>query len=345
MGASVLPLLSIGQLAQMVDGKVLGNAELTINGARPLAEAGAHDVTFVADDKHQKDLIKTHAAAILAKPGFSHNGATIIEVAQPFLAFLKTFEYFHPATAAPRAMIDARAFVHPTASLGEECYIGPFVSVGADSILGKDCCLHAGVTVGQNCQLGDECTLYPHAVMYDGCKLGHRVILHAHVVIGADGFGYRIEQGRHIKIPQLGGVEIEDDVEIGAGTTIDRGTFEPTRIGQGTKIDNLVQIGHNCKIGKHNMIVSQVGIGGSSTTGDYVVIAGQVGVADHVNIGDQAVLGAKAGVPSDIPAKMKVLGAPARPEREAKVILLSLDKIPEMRQDLRKIKQHLGMTG
>jgi len=345
MGASIIPLLSIEQLAQMVDGKVVGNRELTITGARPLAEAGPHDVTFIADEKHQKDLTKTHAAAILARAGFSHNGSTIIEVAQPFLAFLKTFEYFHPAAPAPRAMIDPRAYVHPTAKLGEGCYIGSFVSIAANTVLGKDCRIHAGVTIGQDCQVGDGCTLYPQVVIYDGCRLGHRIILHAHVVIGADGFGYRMEQGRHIKIPQLGGVEIENDVEIGAGTAIDRGTFEPTRIGEGTKIDNLVQIGHNCKIGKHNMIVSQVGIGGSSTTGDYVVIAGQVGVADHVNIGDQAVLGAKAGVPSDIPAKTKVLGAPARPEREAKVILLSLDKIPEMRQDLRKIKQHLGMTG
>ncbi len=343
--ATILPLLRVGQLAHMVGGVVKGDPELPISGARPLFEAGPQDISFLADEKHQRDLTHTRAAAIIAKPGFNHNGTTIVEVPNPFLAFLQTYEHFHPAPPSLEPVIDPRSVVHPTAQLGQGCHIGSFVNIGANSVIGKNCVLHNGVSVGRSCILGNDCLLYPHAVVYDGCKLGHRVILHAHVVIGADGFGYRMDQGKHLKIPQRAGVEIEDDVEIGAGTAVDRGTFEPTRIGQGTKIDNMVQIGHNCRIGKHNLIVSQVGIGGSSSTGDYVVIAGQVGIADHVQIGDQAVLGAQCGVPSDIPAKTRVLGAPARPEREAKMILLSMDKIPELRQDVRKIKQHLGLTG
>jgi UDP-3-O-[3-hydroxymyristoyl] glucosamine N-acyltransferase len=162
-------------------------------------------------------------------------------------------------------------------------------------------------------------------------------------VLGADGFGYRPHGGRHVKVPQLGHVEVGDDVEIGACTTIDRGTFAATRIGEGTKIDNLVQVAHNCRIGRHNLLVSQMGIAGSSTTGDHVVAAGQVGIVDHVHIGDRVVIGAKAGVTGDIPTGERVLGAPATPEREQKRILISLEKLPEMRRDLRRIKQHLGI--
>jgi UDP-3-O-[3-hydroxymyristoyl] glucosamine N-acyltransferase len=198
--------------------------------------------------------------------------------------------------------------------------------------------------IGRHCRLGDDVTLYPNAVLYDGTVLGSRVIVHANAVVGADGFGYRFQGGRHVKVPQFGHVEIGDDVEIGACTTVDRGTFQATRIGEGTKIDNLVQVGHNCHIGKHNLLVSQMGIAGSSSTGDYVVIAGQVGIADHVHIGDRVLIGAKAGVTKDVPAGERMLGAPATPEREQKRILMSLEKLPEIRRELRRLKQHLGMT-
>lgn len=343
--AAILPLLRASQVAEMVNGTVVGNAEAPITGARALLEAGEHDLSFVADDRQQRLLDKTRAAALLTKPGMRHGSTVIIEVDDPFTAFLKVYQHFHPELPAYESHIDPRAVIDPTASIGEGCYIGPNVVVGAGSIVGDNVVLHAGATIGRHCRVASHTTLYPQVVVYDGCTLGQRVIVHAHAVIGADGFGYKLVNGKHVKIPQMAGVDIGDDVEIGAGTMIDRGTFEPTMVGAGTKIDNMVQIGHNCRIGKHNLLVSQVGIGGSSTTGDYVVMAGQVGVADHVHIGDQAVLGAQAGVPSDIPAKTRVLGAPARPERDAKVILLTLDKLPEIRSDVKKIKQHLGMTG
>jgi UDP-3-O-[3-hydroxymyristoyl] glucosamine N-acyltransferase len=173
--------------------------------------------------------------------------------------------------------------------------------------------------------------------------LGHRVIIHANSVIGADGFGYRLQGGKHVKVPQLGNVEIDDDVEIGACTTIDRGTFHATRIGKGSKIDNLVQIGHNCRIGSHNLLIGQVGIAGSTSTGDYVVAAGQVGIVDHVHIGAGSVIGAKSGVTKDIPAGQRWFGIPANPERDQKRRLSSLDKLPEMRKDIRVIMKHLGL--
>src|SRR5262249_54181609 len=177
---------------------------------------------------------------------------------------------------------------------------------------------------------GAGVTLSPNAVLYDGTILGNRVIVHANAVLGADGFGYRLQGGRHVKVPQLGHVEIGDDVEIGACTTIDRGTFQATRVGEGTKVDNLVQVGHNCAIGRHNLFVSQMGIAGSSSTGDYVVVAGQVGIVDHVHIGDRTMIGAGSGVPGDVPSDQCVLGAPARPIREQKRILVTLDKLPDM---------------
>jgi UDP-3-O-[3-hydroxymyristoyl] glucosamine N-acyltransferase len=229
------------------------------------------------------------------------------------------------------------------AVIGPDASIFPFAVVGEGTVVGARCQLHSGVVIGRNCRIGDDVILYPNAVLYDGTVLGQRVIVHANAVLGADGFGYRLQKGRHVKVPQLGLVEIGDDVEIGACTTIDRGTFQATTVGPGTKIDNLVMVGHNCQVGGHNLIVSQVGIAGSCTTGDYVVLAGQVGIADHVHIGDRSVIGARAGVPKDVPADQRMLGAPATPEREQKRILMSLDKLPDIRRDVRRIKEHLGI--
>jgi UDP-3-O-[3-hydroxymyristoyl] glucosamine N-acyltransferase len=211
-------------------------------------------------------------------------------------------------------------------------------------VLGARCRIHAHAVIGRYCRLRDDVTVYPGAVLYDGTTLGDRVIIHANAVLGADGFGYRLQNGRHVKVPQLGGVALGNDVEIGACTTIDRGTFQTTQVGDGSKLDNMVQVGHNCRIGKHNLVVSQVGLAGSCTTGDYVVLAGQVGIVDHVHIGDRTIIGAQSGVPSDVPADQQVLGAPARPLRDQKRILITMEKLPGMARDIRRIKQKLGMT-
>lgn len=342
----------VTQLAELVQGRVHGDERLIV-AACPMNEAGPDDITFIENERNLRHLKKCQARTALVPAALIERRAelvscdgtplTLIEVADPLMAFVAIVRLLHGESVEPPPSIAPHAVVHPTAQVGPDVTLYPFAVIGAGSIVGARCRIYSGVVVGRNCRLGDDVVLHPHAVLYDGTFLGNRVIVHANAVLGADGFGYRLQDGRHVKMPQMGNVEIGDDVEIGAGTTIDRGTFEATRIGAGTKIDNLVQIGHNCRIGKHNLFVSQVGIAGSCTTGDYVVIAGQVGVADHVHIADRAIIGARSGVVRDVPAGERMLGAPARPESEEKRILLSLGRLPEVCRDVRQVKQHLGL--
>jgi UDP-3-O-[3-hydroxymyristoyl] glucosamine N-acyltransferase len=335
--------VTLRQLAELVQGELCGDGDLVLHAARPLNEAQPGDITFIEKPKQAQQLHDSRASAVVVPPTVATNGLPAIRVADPLTAFAAIFRHLHGRTEAAPPGIDPRSDIHPGAQLGAGVGIGPFASVGEGSVVGPRCRLHGGFVVGRFCRLGEDVVLYPNVVLYDGTVLGNRVVIHANSVIGADGFGYRFQNGCHVKVPQLGHVEIGDDVEVGACTTIDRGTFQATRVGQGTKIDNLVQVAHNCRIGNHNLFVSQMGIAGSSTTGDYVVVAGQVGIVDHVHIGDRVLIGAKAGVTRDVSAGERLLGAPATPEREQKRILISLEKLPEMRRDLRRIKQQLGM--
>jgi UDP-3-O-[3-hydroxymyristoyl] glucosamine N-acyltransferase len=334
---------TLRQLAELVKGELVGDGDLVIAAARPLKEAGSGDITFVETDRHTAWLMNCRASAAVVPLMLPPNGIPVIRVADPLEAFVAIVRHLHSRDDALGEGIDPRAAVHPSASVGPGSSILPFATVGEGTVIGARCRLHVGAVVGRHCRLGDDVTLFPYAVLYDGTVLGNRVIVHANAVIGADGFGYRLQNGRHVKVPQLGNVEIGDDVEIGACTTIDRGTFQATRIGEGTKIDNLVQIAHNCQIGRHNMIVAQVGIAGSSSTGDYVIMAGQVGVADHIHVGDRAVLGAQAGIIREIPAGERVLGNPALPEKDQKRVLVTLPKLPQIWRDVQRIKRHLQL--
>jgi UDP-3-O-[3-hydroxymyristoyl] glucosamine N-acyltransferase len=335
--------VTLRQLAELVQGQVVGDGDLVIHSARSLQEARAGDITFLETDKNAPQLQTSLASAAVVPATMPVNGKALIQVADPLMAFVAIVRHLHGKPEPARHGIDPRAAVHPSAVVGADASIHPFAVVGAGSVIGARCRIHSGAVIGRDCRLGDDVTLFPNAVLYDGTVLGDRVVVHANAVLGADGFGYRFQQGHHVKVPQLGNVEIGADVEVGACTTIDRGTFQSTRIGAGTKIDNLVQVAHNCQIGQHNLLVSQMGIAGSSSTGNYVVIAGQVGITDHVHIGDGALIGAKAGVTKDVPAGQRTLGAPATPERDQKRILMSLEKLPEMRRALRRVVQHLNL--
>jgi UDP-3-O-[3-hydroxymyristoyl] glucosamine N-acyltransferase len=334
--------ITVRQLAELVQGQVCGDGEILIQSARSLSEAGPGDITFVESERYAAQFRTCLASAAVVSAALQASGLTLIRVADPLAAFIAIVRHLQGKSEPEPHGIDPRACVDATARIGPSASILPFASVGAGTVSGARCRIHNGVVIGRNCRLGDDVVIYPNAVLYEDSIVGHRAIIHANAVVGADGFGYRFQNGRHIKVPQLGYVELGDDVEIGAGTMIDRGTFGPTRVGAGTKIDNLVQIGHNCHIGPHNLLVSQVGIAGSCTTGHHVVIAGQAGLADHVHVGDGVVIGAKAGVTKDIAAGERVLGAPATSERDQKRILMSLERLPEMRRDLRRILQQMG---
>jgi UDP-3-O-[3-hydroxymyristoyl] glucosamine N-acyltransferase len=335
---------TVRELADLVSGEVVGDADQVIYDARPLTDAQSGDITFIEDDRYLAKFYASGATAAIVSYALPVNGKTMVRVKEPLMAFIAVVQKLHPRPEHAFNGIHPTAQVHPSASIAKDTEIGPFVVIGEGCVVGSRTRLHSGVIVGNRCEIGDDVTLYPHVVLYDDCLIGNRVIIHANAVLGADGFGYRTQKGQHNKVPQLGRVEIGDDVEIGACTTIDRATFGATRVGCGTKIDNLVMIGHNCQIGRHNLFVSQVGIAGSVTTGDYVVMAGQVGIADHLHIGDRSLLGAKAGVHKDVPPDQRMLGAPATPDKEQMRIMMSLEKLPEIRKDLKRIKQHLGLN-
>jgi UDP-3-O-[3-hydroxymyristoyl] glucosamine N-acyltransferase len=337
---------TVRDVAEWVQGEVVGDPARVIRAARPLSDHPREDeITVVLDEKYLPQLHASEAGAAVVDEAVPLNGKTLVRVKDPLMAFVAIVQKFHVKPALPWPGVHPTAFIHPNARVGPDASIGPHVSVGEGATIGARCRLQPGVRVGAHCRLGDDVALGPNVVVYDGCALGSRVVVHGNAVIGADGFGFRTIQGRHVKVPQVGNVEIGDDVEIGACTTIDRATFGTTRIGAGTKMDNLVQVAHNCQIGRHNLFAAQVGIAGSVTTGDYVVMGGQAGISDHCRIGDRTMIGAKSGVHKDVPADQRILGAPATSAADQLRILSSLEKLPEMRKDLRELKKLLKPSG
>ncbi|MFO0878606.1 MAG: UDP-3-O-(3-hydroxymyristoyl)glucosamine N-acyltransferase [Gemmataceae bacterium] len=342
--------ITLAELASLVEGQVHGCGQLSVHAARALQDAGPADITFIEHERNARNLRECRAGVVVVPRGLANKlpeedrtRLTLLEVADPLGAFVRIVQHLQGEPHVPPAGIDPSARVDPSATIGPDCSIMPLAVIGRNVKIGARCQIHPHVVIGADCTIGADVILNPGVVLYSNTVIGDRVIVHANTVLGADGFGYRFQNGRHVKVPQLGYVEIGNDVEIGACTTIDRGTFQATQIGQGTKIDNLVMIAHNCRIGAHNLIVSQVGIAGSCNTGEFVVIAGQVGVADHVTIHDRAVIGAGSGVPSDIPAGQRYLGYPCWPEREARRILMSMSSLPGVCKDVRLIKQRLGI--
>jgi len=335
--------VTVRQLAEWVRGEALGDAEQPIENARALADAQPGDITFVDGERHLNDWHNSKASAAVVPAGVPVNGRPIIRVPDPLMAFADIVRRLRGRPSTNTHVIDSTAFVHPTAKLSDGVTIGPFAVVGEGTEIGANTQLQAGATVGRGCKIGRDCILFPRVVVYDDCLIGDRVFIHANSVIGADGFGYRFQGGKHVKVPQLGWVELEDDVEIGACSTVDRGTFGATRIGAGTKIDNHVMVAHNCNIGKHTILAAQVGIAGSTTVGDYVIAAGQVGVGDHLHVGDRVVLAGRTGVTKDVPADSRMMGFPARPEVLFKRGFVAIERLPQLREDVKRIKKHLGL--
>jgi len=313
------------------------DGSLPLTGACTLESATPGDVTLVDSPDKLHLLAKSRAGAAIVPLGTGPLDRPTIEAADVHAAFTTTIERFRPPRVRARGGVSPQAAVDPSARIGADVEIHPFASVGPDAEIGDGCTIHAGARVGAGCRIGPGTVVFPNATLYDDTRVGARCIVHAGAVLGAHGFGYKSGPQGHVLSAQLGWVELGDDVEIGANATIDRGTYGPTVIGSGTKVDNLVMIAHNCRIGRHCMICSQVGVAGSTSTGDFVVMAGQVGVRDHVHIGDRAILGARSGVSNDIPPGVTVLGEPAIELRDRKLQLATMSKLPEMRKTLKDL--------
>ena len=338
---------TLSELAQYVGGRVIGDGQVVIGKVASIEEAGPGEITFVANPRYQSFLASCGASAVIVGPGVASGlspvaGKGYLETADPYLAFAKILCLFsppvlHDKTVSPLAHID------PTASLQEEVTVFPHAFVGARVKVRRRSVLYPGVSLGDGVEVGEDCILYPNVVVREGCRLGNRVILHAGVVIGSDGFGYAGEGDGRVKIPQVGIVDVEDDVEIGANTTVDRATLGRTVIGRGTKIDNLVQIAHNVTIGENSIIAAQAGVAGSTRIGNNVVLAGQAGVVNHVKIGDGARIGPQAGIPRSVPPGALLSGAiAAAPHQEWLKVMTLLPRLPKLWNRVRTLEKKLS---
>jgi UDP-3-O-[3-hydroxymyristoyl] glucosamine N-acyltransferase len=308
---------TVSELALLLGGEADGEVSRRLSGVAPLEAAREGEISFVESERSLPQAMASRAGCLLAPPGLSLPGKTVVRVRNPRYSFARTVELFFPPRPR-RSGIHSSAQLGHNVVLGDGVEIGPYAVVSDGAKIGARSSVQAGCFLGEDTVLGEDCVLYPRVTLYPGTCIGSRVILHSGCVVGSDGFGYALEAGHYYKFPQIGRVEIADDVEIGANSTIDRGALEATRIGRGAKIDNLVQVGHNVQIGANCVIAAQTGISGSAVIEDNVVIGGQVGIADHVRVQKGAVLGAQCGVPSKkiIRAGAIVWGTPARPIRE-----------------------------
>ena len=330
-------------IARIVGGELSGDPEQLVTGLAGIREAAPGDVTFLASPKYQAAVKTTRASVlIVAKDVDASFGGTLIRVANPAEAFARLVEQASPPPVRYEPGVHPSAVIAPTAQLGKQVSIQPHTVIEERAVIGDRTVIGAGSFIGNECRVGVDCLLYPQVSLRERTTLGDRVILHGGVMLGADGFGFETVQGAHKKIPQVGFVEIGNDVEIGANTAIDRGRFGRTRVGTGTKIDNLVQIGHNCVIGDHCIICGLVGIAGSTIIGHHVTIAGQVGIAGHLTIGDKSIIMAQAGVTKDVPPGSVMLGAPAVPHKEFKRINAAVQRLPETVAKLRELEQQIA---
>lgn len=329
---------SLSEIAEKIGARLVGK-DLSVCGLSTLDDPRPGTLSFITSRKLQKKLSGCTFAAIIVPPGFESDQYSLLVKDDPYLGFGLAMRLFHPDHHRPKPKVEESAVIAGSARLGRGVYVGHHVVVEDEAQLGDRTVVHAGAYIGRRAAIGDDCYIYPKAVIMHEVTIGKRVAIYAGAVVGSDGFGYARRESGFVKIPQAGTVVVEDDVEIGAGTTIDRATIGETRIGTGTIIDNLVQVAHNCRIGSGCIICAQVGLAGSTNVGKNVILAGQVGVAGHLTIGDGSFVEAQSGVPSDLPAKSVVFGYPARDAKLAMRIEAIINHLPEYIQRLRDLEK------
>jgi UDP-3-O-[3-hydroxymyristoyl] glucosamine N-acyltransferase len=334
----------LADLAELVGGRVEGNPERTVEAVRSLESAGPGDLSFLKDPRYRGQAAASSAGALLVSPALADAaalGRDLLIADDPSWALARLLAVFHPAASRTPG-------VHPTAILEPGCdvdpsaHVGPYAVIGAGSRIAAGAAVLAFVAIGRGCLVGEGAVLHPHAVLYDDTEVGAASIIHAGVVLGADGFGYATHQGAHHKVPQVGRVVLEEDVEVGANSTIDRATLGETRIGAGTRIDNLVQVGHNVEVGRHCILCGQAGIAGSARLGSYVVLAGQSGVAGHIELGDGVQVAAKSAALASVEPRTVVAGIPAIEMRKWRRQAVLLSRLDEMSRRVRALEKKLG---
>jgi UDP-3-O-[3-hydroxymyristoyl] glucosamine N-acyltransferase len=332
--------MKAGELARALGAELSGSADREISSARGITEITPGCLTFLAKRKYLADIVSSEASAVLVDTLYDELGDKIqMRVSNPLFSFAKALEIFNPRQSAPKGVREG-AFLEENISFGKDVTVYPNAYICSGAVIGERTVIYPGVFIGSDCRVGSDCTIYPNVTIRENAVIGDRVAIHANAVIGADGFGYVFEKGIHYKIPQVGTVKIGNDVEIGAGVTIDRATTGATVIGDGTKIDNLVQIGHNVKLGRHCIIVAQVGIAGSSIMGDYVTLGGQVGVADHARIESGTMVAAKSGIMGEV-KKGVYSGAPSMPHRQWLKATAIFERLPELAKAVKQLEDKL----
>lgn len=332
---------TLEELAQLVEGELQGDPQLRIAGVAGLEEARTNEISFVVGPKNVRKVNQSKAGALIVPPKLSDIARPLIVSENPYLAFAKILKLFAPRPR-PSLGVSAGAHLGANVKLGDEVTIYPQVYVGDNAVLGDRVSLHAGVYVGSGVVIGNDTVIYPNVTVFDHCIIGKGVIIHSGTVVGSDGFGFAQDGNNHVKVPQVGIVQIDDDVEIGANCTIDRATMGKTWIQRGVKIDNLVQVAHNVVVGENSIIIAQVGISGSTKLGKNVILAGQVGIIGHVELGDNVRVGAQSGVGKSIPAGQVVSGSPAIAHRDWLKNCQILSRLPELRKKIMKMEKRLA---
>jgi UDP-3-O-[3-hydroxymyristoyl] glucosamine N-acyltransferase len=331
----------LGEIASYLQAELVGDPSIEITGIAGIEEAKAGDLTFLANPRYKAFLEKTQASGVIVGKEVEKAKVPLIRHKNPYFAFSQAMNLFFETQKEYPESIHSTAVLGKNVKLAKKIHLGPYVVVEDNVELKENVTVLAGSFIGANTIVGENCLIYPHSTIRENVEIGKNVIIHSGAVIGSDGFGYAKEKGIHHKIPQIGKVIIEDDVEIGANVTIDRATLGATRIGKGTKIDNLVQIGHNVVIGENCIIVAQVGISGSTRIGNNVVIGGQVGIGGHIKIGNNVMIGGQSGVTKDVPENSIVFGYPAREIKKTKKIEACLSRLPEYIKRLKEVEEKL----
>jgi len=333
---------TLNEIAQLIDGEVIGDGSVVITGISGIREAEEGDLTFLANPRYAPLMDTTKAAAVITSREIASAPKPAIRTSNPSMAFAKVISILMPNDQKYPIGIHPAAVIGKNVKLGQDVALQPYVVIDDDAVIGDRTIIYAGSYIGYRAKIGCDCLIYPNVAIREKVEIGNRVIVHSGTVIGSDGFGFATVDGEHHKIPQIGSVLIEDDVEIGANVAIDRARFGKTVIGRGTKIDNLVQIAHNVIVGEDSIIIAQAGISGSTVIGKHVTIAGQAGLVGHITIGNNAILAAQAGVTKSVPANMCVSGYPARPHDEAKRLNAFVSRLPQIADELKKLEEKVN---